>query len=423
MMHYQHQTANPDAEVDMHEDAEVDEEGDEVQDDEVQDDEQHRDGEQDQGSDQGEEDDRDIDQDEEDKQDQDDELKGRWAQILNEQIELLIQRRDCLIKDPTPPSVGQATSVNPNLIYQALQVGSPMLSTGAKNIRFEGSHYPDEFAEEDAETVASGTRAPLNNIIGVLAGLEFNLGTLELEGDFAYNAKRTIEIWRGYALAAFQQMCHEEARVFEYRYARLFLQGGPRAEDRVKPPKPRCEDCYLIWSNGEEPEPGCSDCARIEDNWYLHYKLAIDTLKRRAGAASPFYKSRCLEDEIEESPESYPQDVDDEETRDWYGEREYDGSQPEEQNTITDNEDANKEDITMLDAATPTDSGPTSAQRATLLGLARTEGTSPVQDTNTDDNDTDVNVSTTANVTAIPPDLERAAHVARVIMSTRQRKG
>ncbi|KAL8773239.1 MAG: hypothetical protein Q9209_001917 [Squamulea sp. 1 TL-2023] len=335
-------------------------------------------------------------QDQENAQISDDELKARWATVLNEQIEVLIARRDLLLNLPTIPSVGQATSVNPSIYLEADQVKPPTLSTYAPDLTHL-EQYPDRCAQEDAELDVSITRARLHQIVNDLAGLEANLGTQELDGDFAYNVRRTIEIWRGYARTAFQQMCHEEARAIEVKYAKVYLQGGPSAEDIVKRPTQMCAHCSESIRAGLPPERAICFCGLVNEMRDHMVKIGREVEGIHSGMANPFYTTPAqairkpdwvltfFEGELD-SGEALVR---------WGG-----PSSEDEQDADGGSEGGDDGDAMVLDASTKS-AGAMSAQRATLLRLARKEGTPVEQDELVDGDDMGDGDSVVTDDTAI----------------------
>ncbi|KAL8779649.1 MAG: hypothetical protein Q9213_006840 [Squamulea squamosa] len=348
-------------------------------------------------------------QDQDNAQVSEDELKARWAAVLNEQIEILIARRDLLLNLPTVPSAGQATLVNPSIYLEADQIKPPTLSTNAPDLQHLEQH-PDRFALEDAQLDVSITRARLHQIVNDLAGLEANLGTEELDGDFAYNVRRTIEIWRGYARTAFQQMCHEEARVIEIKYAKVYLQGGPSAEDIVKPPTQLCAHCSEYIRAGLPPERAICFCSLVNDMRDHMIKIHKEVEGIHSAMGNPFYtmpaqgvmKSDWVLSFFENELHSGEALVR------WGGpssedELKTDGGGSE-------GGDGGGDDATVLEAK-PKPAADVSAQRATLLHLARREGTpaelpETTDDGNeTDDGDSDMTVDTATMLEA--PSIQR----------------
>ncbi|KAL8725689.1 MAG: hypothetical protein Q9166_007203 [cf. Caloplaca sp. 2 TL-2023] len=344
--------------------------------------------------------DQDVDQSHEDEKEQEGNWRAQWAQLLNEQITPLILRRDAFLHDPVPPSIGQPTAVNPNLLDMTMQVGPPNLSTRARDLHDPDveDRYPNQLAEDDAKLEVLVARARLYQIINQLASLEVNLGTVELDGDFAYN----------------------EARLAEWRYARVYTQGGPRAKDEVEVPAPRCSICYRALAMRGSPDPLCRLCALMKDNRdYLHQitfvnDLAVLTagslLEEPGGPDADVIQQGLINIQcgtIERDHESTP-GMDEE------------PSTQLEQLPTTDNEDTDDVD-TIIAASTSTKTDGLSAQRAALLHLARSRvniwdeltPTDRGNGTDTDDNDSTMSDATYGPMAAPSPQRAALLRLAR----------
>ncbi|KAI4274236.1 MAG: hypothetical protein L6R38_006157 [Xanthoria sp. 2 TBL-2021] len=343
-------------------------------------------------------------------EDEEEERRRSWAKLLDQQIAVLIARRDQLLQDPSPPSIGHATAVNPMIQEGTVQVTPPVLSINAPQFERERVYNEREplidCKLENANMEIYLSRKELIKQIDDLATLEFNLGTVVLDGEFGYNVKRTIELWRGYVARYFMWMCAEQATALECRYARIFTQGGQTPEDRraeSSPPR-RCGFCRREICQGRTPPATDCRCSGARKRFDAASAAGLVS-NLWADPGSP--GSESSENHSSQSPSTRAGQEDGMTGPD--GESEGHIAAPV-QPTVTENEETADGDTSMSDALT-SPSVRTPIQRAALHRLARYredphEELETIADQNMDDEDSVMSNTPTTLLQA--PSLQRA---------------